>query len=160
MIKRILYILLSFLLLSGFTCSQTDGISLTSIKGEYVNVSSFKGKVVVVSWWATWCKPCIQELKFLNRMAKKYPKDLVVVAISVDSPNTSSAVGSTVHTRRLDNITVLLDPVGSTNPLGQLPYSIYINRAGLQCSEHSGFVAGDESSIEEKIVKLIKEGKK
>ena len=128
----------------GFVCGEFDNIELTSIKGEYVQTSSFKGKVVVVSWWATWCKPCIQELKFLNKLVKKYPKELVGIAISTDGPDTVSSVRSTVRTKRLDSLTVLLDSDGSTNPTGNLPYSIYIDREGLQCSDHSGFSPGDE----------------
>jgi len=143
------------LLLLGASCPEAPDIKLTSIDGEYTSVSQYKGKVVVVSWWATWCKPCIQELKFLNKLAKKYSKDLVVVAVATDGPETQAAINSTIHSRQLKNLVVLLDPTGDTNPTGGLPYSIYIDRTGNQCSEQSGFVAGDMQKIEAKVKNLI-----
>ena len=143
------------LLLLGASCPEAPDIKLTSIDGEYTSISQYKGKVVVVSWWATWCKPCIQELKFLNKLAKKYSKDLVVVAISTDGPETQSAVNTTVHSKQLKNIVVLLDPTGETNPTGSLPFSFYIDRSGKQCSEQMGFTAGDMQKIEAKIKNLI-----
>jgi len=149
-----------FLILSGFICGETNNIELMSTDGDYVRTQSFKGKVVVVSWWATWCKPCLQELKFLSKMKKKYNDALIVVAVSTDGPETISAVNTIIRSKRLDNLIVLIDREGSTNPLGQLPYSIYLNRDGLQCSEHSGFISGDEDSIEKKIKGLINEEKK
>lgn len=140
--------------LTGAICTETPDISLTSTKGEQVKVSGYKGKVVVVSYWATWCKPCILELKFLNKLAKKH-KDLVVLAISTDGPNTESQIGSTIHSKRLDNLIVLLDSTGETNPSSSIPYSIYINRDGKQCSEHTGFITGDDIEIEKKILSLL-----
>ena len=151
--KTVLLILSLFLL--GATCLSAPEIELTSLDGEYVKVSQYKGKVVVVSWWATWCKPCIQELKFLNKLAKKHSKDLVVVAVATDGPETQAAINSTIHSKQLKNLVVLLDPTGDTNPTGGLPYSIYIDRTGNQCSEQSGFVAGDMQKIETKIKNLI-----
>jgi len=144
------------LFLTGFVCSEFRDIELDSIKGENVKISNFKGKVVVVSWWATWCKPCIQELKFLSKVVKKYPEDLVVVAISTDGPETRSSVNTVVRSKRLDNLVVLVDPEGTSNLQGQLPYSVYLDKKGLLCSEHLGFVSGDEEHIMMKIKKLLK----
>ena len=145
------------LFLTGAVCTDPPEIELTSTTGDHIKLSEFKGKVVVVSYWATWCKPCILELKFLNKLAEKYKNDLVVLAISTDGPNTQSQINSTIHSKRLSNLIVLLDSTGETNPSSSLPYSIYINREGKQCSEHSGFIIGDDITIEKKISFLIGE---
>jgi len=144
------------LFLVGAVNPPAPTIQLDSTKGDYVSLTDFKGKVVVVSWWATWCKPCILELKFLNKLAKTYSKDVVVVAISTDGPETRAAVNSTIHSKQLNNLVVLLDSTGDTNPTGALPYSIYIDHRGDQCYEQQGFVSGDEATIKKKVLALIK----
>ena len=153
MLRIIMLVMLP--LLVGAVCTDSPNIELTSLDGEHIKVSRYRGKVVAVSFWATWCKPCIQELKFLNKLAKKYSKDLVVVAVATDGPETQSAVNTTVHSKQLKNIVVLLDPTGETNPTGSLPFSLYIDRSGKQCSEQMGFTAGDMQKIEAKIKNLI-----
>ena len=144
------------LFLAGAINPAAPTIQLDSTNGDYVILSQFKGKVVVVSWWATWCKPCIQELKFLNKMAKTYPNDLVVIAIATDGPETRAMVNSTIHSKQLVDLIVLLDSTGDTNPSGMLPYSIYVNHKGEQCYEQRGFTSGDEFAITKKVMALIK----
>ena len=143
------------LLLTGAVCVDAPEISLSSTNGQYIELSDYKGKVVVVSYWATWCKPCILELKFLNKLAKEYKNDLVVLAVSTDGPNTQAQVNSIIHSKRLRNLIVLLDSTGETNLSSSIPYSIYINREGKQCSEHSGFIVGDDIEIKKKVLTLI-----
>ena len=144
------------LLLMGADNPAAPTIQLDSTKGNYVSLADYKGKVVVVSWWATWCKPCIMELKFLNKLAKTYPKDVVVLAIATDGPETQAEVRTTIHSKQLKNLVVLLDSTGDTNPTGMLPYSIYVDHKGSQCYEQQGFTAGDEFQITKKVLALIK----
>ena len=52
--------------------------------GETTQLSQFKGKVTLVSFWATWCPPCIEELPYFSILAHKFPDDLKIVAINQD----------------------------------------------------------------------------
>ena len=92
-------------------CYDISAISLKSNLGITHTTKQYKGKVVVVSFWATWCKPCLMELKFLNKLAEKNKDKLVVLAISIDGPQTQARVNQ--KTRRFKNITILLDPFNS-----------------------------------------------
>lgn len=59
--------------------------TLVNLRGEKVDSSDFKGKVVLVEFWATWCAPCQKEIPYLNELYQKYKKDgLVVIGIALD----------------------------------------------------------------------------
>jgi cytochrome c biogenesis protein CcmG/thiol:disulfide interchange protein DsbE len=53
--------------------------------GNVVALADYRGKIVVLNFWATWCPPCIEELPSLNRLSDRYKgKDLVVLGVSLD----------------------------------------------------------------------------
>jgi cytochrome c biogenesis protein CcmG, thiol:disulfide interchange protein DsbE len=53
--------------------------------GNVVALADFRGKIVVLNFWASWCAPCVEELPSLNRLADRYKgKDLVVLGVSLD----------------------------------------------------------------------------
>jgi len=56
--------------------------TLRDLDGAPVTLSELHGKVVLVNFWATWCRPCKKELPVLQRLADEYPDDLVVLAIN------------------------------------------------------------------------------
>ena len=59
--------------------------SLTDIDGKPVKLSDYKGKVVILDFWATWCPPCRKEIPHFNDLSKAYgDKGLVVLGVSVD----------------------------------------------------------------------------
>ena len=59
--------------------------SITADNGQTVSLSDFKGKLLVLNFWASWCPPCVQETPSLSQFAAAYaPKGVVVLGISVD----------------------------------------------------------------------------
>jgi cytochrome c biogenesis protein CcmG/thiol:disulfide interchange protein DsbE len=61
------------------------GFSLPQDEGKAVNLADYRGKILVLNFWATWCPPCIDEMPSLNRLAERYSaKGLQVVAVSLD----------------------------------------------------------------------------
>jgi thiol-disulfide isomerase/thioredoxin len=62
-------------------------------RGEPVTMAAFKGKVIVLNFWATWCVPCRLELPSLGRLQSAYaPTQLAVVAVSIDKPEARAAM--------------------------------------------------------------------
>ena len=74
-----------------------------SDSGRTVRLDSFKGKVVVLNFWATWCAPCIEELPTLIAMQRRVP-DVVVVAVSIDED--AAAYRQFITDNHIDLLTV------------------------------------------------------
>lgn len=135
--------------------------SLETLAGERVSLKDYAGKVVLVSFWATWCKPCKQELPFLDDFAKKYAdQGFAVLAINTDGPRTMAEVRRFVKRKRL-KMPQLLDKDGSLlqklNPRGVMPFTLYLDRSHRIAETADSFSAGDEVKIEAAIQRLLAE---
>ncbi|MBW1722017.1 MAG: TlpA family protein disulfide reductase [Deltaproteobacteria bacterium] len=129
--------------------------SLEDLSGELVSLSDFRGKVVLVDFWATWCPPCRQSIPELVQLQKKYrEKGLVVLGISLDDPQMISskslqafgeAFGINYNILR-GNQKVVLDFFGKAETA--IPTMFVINREGFIVDKHVGFRPG---SLEESL---------
>lgn len=149
----------------GKRASISD-FTLKNLAGKKVSLSDLKGKVVVISFWATWCKPCLQELPYLWEFQEKYEDDgLVVLAISTDDASSLSSVESKAkkwkRTYKGYKKNVLLDQnsdvIAKLNPRGAQPYTIFVDRKGMSTESHEGFEVAKVPEYEESIKKLLAE---
>lgn len=134
---------------------------LDNLSGDSIELSDFAGKVVVISFWATWCQPCLQELPHMDRFLTQYEDDgLVVLAITTDGPESQSEVRSLARRNRW-GFEVLTDLDGSVaavvNPRGTNPFTVFVDRQGRVASEHEGYSSGDEVQHEATIQALLAE---
>lgn len=134
--------------------------SLDDLDGDEVSLSDFQGKVVVISFWATWCGPCLQELPHMQIIANENADDVVVLAITTDGPDTLSEVRNIVRRNRW-TMPILLDQDGSVmaqlNPRGTQPFTMFIDRNGNLADSHEGYSSGDEVGHAETVATLIAE---
>ena len=63
---------------------QDQEFLMDTIEGKRVSLNSFKGKIVILSFWATWCEPCVEEFPSFIKLLDAYPEKVVLVAISHD----------------------------------------------------------------------------
>ncbi|MBI2894471.1 MAG: TlpA family protein disulfide reductase [Deltaproteobacteria bacterium] len=115
--------------------------------------------VVVIAFWATWCRPCAIELPFLQDLYVQHRNDgFAVLAISMDGPESESQVRPTVR-RYGWTFPVLLDRdtrvVGLHNPRRAAPYSIIIGRDGRVAYTHEGFVTSDRDEMRTQIERAL-----
>ena len=69
--------------------TEAGNFTFTSVDdGIERDLESLEGKVVLLNFWATWCAPCLQEIPELNRLANRYPDDLVVLSLSDEDAGT------------------------------------------------------------------------
>ena len=139
--------------------ASVSDFELKDLKGKLVRLSDYKGKVVLINFWATWCAPCKQELPHLNRIYKELnDQGFEVLAISTDSPQTISQVG---RLARRWSFRTLLDPEGKVvaqlNPRGVAPYTLIVDPQGRVAFEHDGYTSGEEAEMEAAARALIAE---
>ncbi len=125
--------------------------TLRDMNGQKVNLSDFKGQVILMSFWATWCGPCKVEMTHLNKLYEARKGDgFVVVSISSDDARSASQVKPYIRKMRYQ-FPVLLDRqsvVTSTyNPTKTLPYTVIIDRQFNIAKVHAGYNPGDEVEI-------------
>jgi thiol-disulfide isomerase/thioredoxin len=98
--------------------------------GKSLRLSDYRGKVVIVNFWATWCQPCRQEMPTLQRVAASDP-DLVV--LEVDLQESGDKVRSFMDQLGLDRLVPLVDSDGQTTRrygVLSLPSTFFVDRAG------------------------------
>jgi peroxiredoxin len=115
----------------------------------------------VVDFWATWCKPCIKELPYIQRMYDEHSaRGLQVLAVSIDSPKSQSRVKPFIAGRRF-TFPVLLDPgqdvFAKLQGKGSVPYVVVLDAEGRIRYRHTGYRPGDEKELEEVVVRLMQE---
>lgn len=71
--------------LEGYEGDLTPSFTVKQIDGTPISLSDYKGKVVLVDFWATWCPPCVESIPHLNEIATSYgPKGIAVIGLTVD----------------------------------------------------------------------------
>jgi thiol:disulfide interchange protein DsbD len=116
-----------------------DGQPFRKLDGGALSMSDWKGKVVVLNYWATWCIPCRQEIPEFNKMQAEFgPKGVEVVGISMDEDG-AAAVRPFLRQMPM-KYTVGL---GSGDP-GQLPITVVMDRSGKVVARFSGFTAAEK----------------
>jgi peroxiredoxin len=159
--KKLIVTLLTFLSVN-FTFAQTQkqtlpDISLKDINGKLVNMSDYskKGKIVIVSFWATWCTPCKKELNNINELYEEWKSkyDVIVVAVTIDNARNVMKVKPYVDGQAwpfdiiLDVNSDLMRAMNVVNP----PHTFLLDKSGSVVYSHTGYLEGDEFTSEEKI---------
>jgi cytochrome c biogenesis protein CcmG/thiol:disulfide interchange protein DsbE len=120
--------------------------TLKNVENNAVNLADYKGKVVLLDFWATWCGPCKVEIPGFIELQQKYGADgLQVVGISVD--DTVDKLKPYVAEMKM-NYPVLQglghdDLMDAFGPMLGIPVSVIISRDGKVCAKHTGLTAKD-----------------
>jgi len=135
--------------------------NLRTLDGDRVKLSDFEGKVLLMSFWATWCAPCKQELPILQDLLNRYgDQGLAVVAVNIDDPKTIAEVRRYVKLKKF-TFPVPLDSdskvLSSYNPRVALPFLQIIDRQGRRVANHTGFSSGAEKALEKEVLALLAE---
>lgn len=139
--------------------SVAYGFTLKDDKGKPVSLSDYRGKVVWLSFWATWCHACKTEMQHMNELRAKIGEEhFEVLGINTDAAEARALAISQARYLKLD-FPMLFDPegkaIGQYNPSMELPYGVLIDTEGKMHYIQRGFIAGTEKEIEAEIEKLL-----
>jgi len=157
-------LLASLLLLSAGAAAQETGgelagLVLEDVNGQELRLDDHTGEVLVISFWATYCKPCKTEMPFLQELHERFgDKGLKVVGVSLDTPETESMVAPFLAKNKY-TYTVAVDRQSAVtnvlNPKTTLPHLVIFDRGGRKVLAKDGFTPGDRPGLEAKIRKLL-----
>ena len=132
--------------------------TLAAKGGSDVSLSQFRGRVVMINFWASWCGPCRQEMPLLESIYKKYNK-LGFTMLGVNVEPDSNAANAWLKETPV-SFPILYDTESKVSKLydvAGMPTSVIIDRAGKVRLIHRSYRPGDENEYLDSIRTLIRE---
>tara|TARA_B110000444_G_C18741930_1_gene548414 strand:- start:600 stop:1094 length:495 start_codon:yes stop_codon:yes gene_type:complete len=161
--RKLFIFLFATTLISTLSSAQNralPSIDIKTLEGESINVRSLEnnGKPIVISFWATWCKPCKKELNTIAEVYEEWQDetDVKLVAISIDDSRSISKVTPYVNASDW-NYEVYLDSNGDLKRalgVSTVPHTFLLNSKKEIVWHHKGYVDGDEDELFEQIKKI------
>ena len=134
---------------------RAPDFELSSLDGKRVKLSDYRGKAVLLNFWATWCSPCKVEMPWFVDLQKKYGSDgLVILGIAMDDTDTPKI--AEFASEMGVNYPVLLGTDKVSEEYGNvefLPTSFYIDRDGKIIGKGTGLL--DRSEVEQNVQKAL-----
>ncbi|MGH1363222.1 MAG: TlpA family protein disulfide reductase [Calditrichia bacterium] len=160
--RKILFMLLLILLAARPLAAQggnAPDFVLPNPDGENYQLSENIGEgPILLNFWATWCVPCLAEMKKLKRIHKRYKdKGLQILSITIDDTKTVGKVKSVVNSNKFP-FTILFDTNREVFKLYQgenPPHTVLIDKEGKIVYTHTGYRKGDEKKLEKRIIELL-----
>lgn len=167
--KKIFFLNLVFsllLLCFGQVFAQETNKKLASaqikdMSGNIINTNDFdnEGKPIVISFWATWCKPCLEELNTISDLYEDWREEtgVKIIAVSIDDSRNSKRVAPFVKSKQweyevyLDENSDFKRAMGVTNP----PHTYVLDANKNIVYEHNGYAPGDENNLLKEIKKTL-----
>jgi len=144
--------------LAGPTGAPAPSFTLAARGGQNVSLTQYKGQVVMLNFWASWCGPCRQEMPLLESIYRKYNKmGFTMIGVNVE-PDSNAAndwlkatpVSFPILYDRDSKVSKLYDVSG-------MPSTVIIDRTGKLRVLHRGYKPGDENEYLDSIRTLIRE---
>jgi cytochrome c biogenesis protein CcmG/thiol:disulfide interchange protein DsbE len=164
--------LFAFFMITGFCQSQDltvsknrplPSVDIKDVKGNPFNTSAIAndGNPIVISFWASWCKPCIKELTTIDDVYAGWQEETGVklYAISIDDARSTSLVAPLVNGKNWEYV-VLLDQNGDFKRamnVGPIPHTFVLNGKREIVWQHTSFAEGSERDLIN-IIKKVKNG--
>ncbi|MBR2959174.1 MAG: TlpA family protein disulfide reductase [Bacteroidales bacterium] len=163
--KKFIIALLALAMGTGLmtqNAKMPQNITLKTVDGQAVQSSAIQndGKPVIISFWATWCKPCNRELNTIKEIYEEWQEETGVklVAVSIDDARSASRVKPHVdgndwpYEVYLDQNSDLKRAMGVVN----VPHTFILNGEGEIVWQHTGYQDGGEEELIEKVRELLK----
>ncbi len=164
--KKILSTLVFGLVLSICANAQekVPSIQIKDMQGNSIDASTLSndGKPIVISFWATWCKPCVRELTAIHDMYIDWQEEtgVKVIAISIDDTRQSAKVRPFVTSQGWE-YEIYLDENSDLRRalnVNNIPHTFLLDGEGNIVWQHNGYIPGDEDHLYELVEQLATTG--
>ena len=147
-------------LAASSSSGPAPGFQLSGRGGKSIDLSQFKGQVVMINFWATWCGPCRQEMPLLEDIYKKYrPMGFTMLAVNVE-PDSKAAEAWLGKLAKPVTFPVAFDvdsKVSKAYNVAGMPSTVFVDRKGNVRVMHKGYKPGDENFYLTQIRTMLKE---
>ena len=160
MTRKIILSIFTIVLFSISSFSQgrnLPSVKVKDLKGKLINIQNLSNddNPIVISFWATWCKPCKKELNTIAEVYEEWQEETGVklIAISIDDTRSMSKVAPYVNASDWE-YEVYLDPNGDLKRamgVSTVPHTFLLNDKNEIIWQHKGYVDGDEDELLEQI---------
>jgi len=138
---------------------KAPNFKLENLNGEYVELKDLLEEgPLLISFWATWCKPCVEELSEYKKIYNDYKSQgFNMIAISTDDEKTVAKVKPFVKSKNY-NFPVLLDTNSETARkfyVQNVPYTFLLDKYGNIIYSHLGYKKGDELQVKQRVESLL-----
>jgi len=152
--------LISFCLFSFILTAQIPAVDIKDLNGNIINTANFEndGNPIIISFWATWCKPCKQELENINDVYEDWMEETSVklIAISIDDARNSSKIKPLVMSKGWEYEVYQDSNREFANKMGvnPIPHTFLLNGKKEIVWEHVTYTDGDEDELYHKIIEI------
>jgi thiol-disulfide isomerase/thioredoxin len=131
---------------------------LQSMAGKSVDLSQYKGQVVMINFWASWCGPCRTEMPILEKLSTKYkPMGFAMIGVNVEPDSKVAADWLKVTPVTFPILFDTRSEVSKLYSVSSMPSTVIVDRKGNLRWKHVGYKAGDENEYLDQIRALVRE---
>ncbi len=155
--KLFLFLLITISCVSLSCAEISTDFTLNDLDGRQISLSDYKGKVVFIDFWATWCPPCRASIPEVERLYQEFANDEDVVILGINLQEDKDTITKFMKKQEMNYPVLLSDnKVVSNYQIRSIPAFFIIDRDGEVYNKYVGFAPGTQENWKKDIKEALK----